>query len=161
MLNWVQAAFLSVFVLSFVALICDSAREDDGSAAWSFRTRHSQGSFWTVAFSPDGRMLADDHGGEDGAVVLRAMETGVERELSGDRAGRVVCVVFSLDGSTLAAGRGDSTVSLWDVATGTKRATLRGHSARSSAWPFLPTADSWPVGATILVFESGRSPREK
>jgi dipeptidyl aminopeptidase/acylaminoacyl peptidase len=78
-----------------------------------------------VAFSPDGKLLVT--GDWHGTVRLWGAGTGKEiRRLKGHQ-GAVAAVAFSPDGKTLASGgaRQDRTIRLWDVATGTSRATLR------------------------------------
>ena len=135
-LNYVEAAILASFVMIVVVFTCDPAREPQVLPAWSSPTPHPQGSFRTVEFSPDGRMLAT--GGDDGSLVLSDMGMGVDMELASEQLARVISLAFSHDGSTLAAGHGDSTVSLWDLASGKKRATLTGHSGLVKGVAFSP-----------------------
>jgi WD40 repeat protein len=42
--------------------------------------------------------------------------------------GIVWCVAFSPDGKTLSSGSDDKTIKLWNVATGKKQASLKGHT---------------------------------
>ena len=39
----------------------------------------------------------------------------------------------------------DGTVKVWDAQTGQELLTLKGHTARSTAWPSARTANAWPV----------------
>jgi WD40 repeat protein len=66
-----------------------------------------------LTFSPDGKTLAI---GDAKAVSLVDPETGKETK-SIAHAG-TTCLTFSSDGKTLATGGRDSTIRLWDVATG-------------------------------------------
>jgi WD40 repeat protein len=52
------------------------------------------------------------------------------------KGGAVHGVAFSPDGKTLAAGCEDGTVELWEVLTGTRRATLKGHNKQVTSVAF-------------------------
>ena len=84
------------------------------------------GGMSSVAFSPDGRLLAS--GSEDGMLLIWDIEG--RRELaarSGNRPlhfSKVVSVVFSRDGRTLASATEDGTIAVWDVAARRRLRTM-------------------------------------
>ena len=48
------------------------------------------------------------------------------------------CVAFSSDGASVASGRCDGSVKIWDGQTGEEKAAFRGHTARARAVAFAP-----------------------
>ena len=63
---------------------------------------------------------------------------------------------FSRDGTALASGGDDRTAIIWDVGTGTRRETLRGHTGRVLQVAFSPDARRLYTGGldgTVMVWE--------
>jgi WD40 repeat protein len=95
----------------------------------------------TVAFSPDGKVLATDDG--DQAVKLWNVKSGLAIATLDGHSDPVNSVAFSPDGKTLASGSDDGTVKLWDVTASKCVATLEGQSK-----PIFSVAFS-PMGTTL------------
>ncbi len=90
--------------------------------------RHSSGWVGTVALAPDGDRVATAHNGN---VRIWDPHTGEElHRLIGPREnmGRIA-LVFSPDGTTLAASGQRTSVNLWDTDNWVSRRTLEGHSS--------------------------------
>jgi WD40 repeat protein len=99
----------------------------------------------TVAFSPDGRILASGY--DTGAILLRdSAEPHRQAPLEG-HTGAVFTLAFSPDGRTLASGGHDRTVRLWDVATRTERIVLRGHTDEVEAVAISPDGGTVASGS--------------
>lgn len=110
---------------------------------------------YSVAFSPDGRIIAGGmwnlefqrvseigsvgiQTGVDADVLLWDADTGkLLRTLKGHK-NRVNSVAFSPDGKVVASAGSDGTIRLWDVQTGQLLCTLEGHKRGAQAIAFSP-----------------------
>ncbi|MBW4537671.1 MAG: NACHT domain-containing protein [Myxacorys chilensis ATA2-1-KO14] len=113
------------------------------------------GNVWSVAYSPDGTLLAaSDTAGE---VHLWSVADGQKRvTLQGHR--HWVCdISFSADGKTLASASADTLVKLWDVATGACLHTLQGHLEWVIAVAFSPAQS--PVQSVVASSSADRTIR--
>ena len=79
-------------------------------------------SIYSVAFSPDGSLLAG--GDELGHIHLVDPDTGEYKKRFGGHSGLVVAISFSADMRTFASGSRDGTVRIWDIASGENKQTL-------------------------------------
>lgn len=109
--------------------------EDDGKSAYGpLLSVVGDGFVCSVAFSPDGKLLAS--GGWDDCIRLWDVQTGKEvRKIDAHRS-MVTRVAFAPDGRYLASRGGiDGTLKLWDPMTGTQLQKFTGIS-KINPWRF-------------------------
>ncbi len=96
---------------------------------WPLPLREAPGAMMTAAITPDGSLVATGcgHPGQSGELVLWDAATGRERWMRRYPRG-IRSVVFTSDGSRLAAGSFDGAARIIDVASGKLLAELRGHT---------------------------------
>jgi WD40 repeat protein len=124
------------------------------------------GVVWSVAYSPDGRLIASCS--DDGTVklwdaasgkLLRGLGTQTELgEVSslGGPTDRVCSVAYSPDGQFIASGSNDKTVKLWDAASGRLIRTFEGHEDWGYSVAYSPDGRFIASGskdATVKIWE--------
>jgi uncharacterized delta-60 repeat protein len=111
----------------------------------------------SIAFSPDGKILAVGTGTESklqpqffantGMVKLWDINTRQEMATFEGHMSNVFSIAFSPDGKTLATGSSDRTVKLWDIPTGQELATLTGHAGAVFFVSFSPDGKTLATGS--------------
>jgi WD40 repeat protein len=94
----------------------------------------------SVAFSPDGKLLAT--GDVDGLIRLWQVADGQQLLTLKGHTGWVWAVTFSADGNTLASGSNDTSVRLWDIAEGYCIGALHGHTSGVWSVSFSPDGNT-------------------
>jgi hypothetical protein len=107
---------------------------------------------WSVAFSPNGRLLASaagewEHQDEPGEVRIWDVTTGALLHSLTGHTGPVFSVAFSGDGKTVASASADRTVRIWDAETGKLHAIFEGHANLVRAVAFDPLGQLLATGA--------------
>ena len=108
-----------------------------------------KGAIYGIEYSPDGKYLAvngsmgvwiyDAQGGKELSLFTRPT-SGTPRTNNN--------VSFSPDGQTIASGSSDKTIRLWDVATGTLKQTLIGHTDSVTSISFSPDGQTIASGSS-------------
>ena len=101
--------------------------------------------FGTIAYSPDGRLVATGSTASTRSVVVWNARTGAALTTM-DAVADLRAVAFSPDGRTLATGSDDRIVRLWDVASGQPIATLTGATGLVASLAFSPDGGTLSAG---------------
>jgi WD40 repeat protein/serine/threonine protein kinase len=123
--------------------------------------RCATGGGTALAFSPDGRTLAEalSRGQGPNGIRLHDLQTGEERSiLMGRVADGIIRLAFAPDGRTLASGGFRGQVVLWDVAKGTPQKDWTVPAMQVSGLGFLPGGETVAVAAkTAAGVRPGRA----
>ncbi|KAL4860467.1 hypothetical protein BDV12DRAFT_205020 [Aspergillus spectabilis] len=133
------------FNADFPGWICQLPKVNEKWSAELQALEGHSGSVYSVAFSPNSRLLASGSGDE--TVRLWDTVTGNLQQILEGHSGSVDSVAFSPDGLLLASGSGDETVRLWDTATGNLQHVLNSHTGSVYSVAFSPNSRLLATGS--------------
>ncbi|REJ87568.1 MAG: hypothetical protein DWQ35_21190 [Planctomycetota bacterium] len=117
-----------------------------GERALRYELSGHESAVFTMAFSPDGRLLATG-GTSDHEVRLWNADDGKHRHTLRGHNGWITAAAFSPDGRLLATGGTDGNVMLWNALTGRLERNIDGPEGRTiHALAFSPQGDKLAVG---------------
>lgn len=141
-----KGLFLSTLVLaveSYPPLVPDGETFKDVEALIQQTSRHNI--VLSVAFSPDGSLLASGHW--DGTIHIWDVNMGLELKRLQGHSSPVNTVAFSPDGHLLASGSSDNMVRLWNIGKGSEIHRLDGHSDNVNSVAFSPDGSTLVSGS--------------
>ena len=100
---------------------------------------------WSVAFSPNGKMLAS--ASWDQTVRLWNVNTGRLLHTLTGHTNDIMSVAFSPDGNTLASGSWDGTIRLWNPRNGKLKRTVTEHAGGVASVAFSPDGNTLASGS--------------
>jgi WD40 repeat protein len=111
-------------------------------------------SIMSVAFSPDGKILATGDG--NGELRLWQVADGKQLFACKSHADLIKSIAFSSDGKIIATASHDKTVRLWDVHTGKCLHVLEGHTSWVWSVSFIPDSQilaSGSIDKTVKLWD--------
>jgi WD40 repeat protein len=115
----------------------------------SERERTSVSTYTSLAFSPDGSVIATGTRSipnPDPRVIVWDCQSGLCKQILRGHSDAVFAVAFAPVGGALASASRDRTVKLWDLTSGRERATLNAGTASVSSIAFSPDGRSIATG---------------
>lgn len=102
---------------------------------------------WSVAYSPDGKMIATGHSEDDDSIKLWDAATGGLIKVLKGAGALPWSIAFSPDGAKLAGAFNDRVARLWNVASGRESLVLSGHRSRVTSIAFSPDGKTIATGS--------------
>jgi WD40 repeat protein/serine/threonine protein kinase len=123
-----------------------------------------QGGTWSLAFSPDGKLLAAGPSSAETSTEIKlfSLASGQELRRLVGHVSWVPALTFTPDGRQLVSAGADQTVRIWDVAQGREQVALHGHL--SEIYRVAVSSDGNTIvsgckDGTILVWDAKRIER--